>query len=251
MTDAVGNVQRVLLLGGTSQIGLAVVRALAGRRSVHVLLAGRPSERLDAAATGLRADGHGAEVIAFDAEHMTGHPAVVAHAFARGDVDVAVVAVGLLGDQDAAWQDHAAAVRLAQVNYTSTVSVGVELARRFAEQGHGSVIALSSVAGERPRRSNFVYGSTKSGMDAFYTGLREALRPSGVRVLVVRPGFVHTRMTHGLSPAPLSVGPDDVATAVAQAWRSGRSVVYVPAALRPVMSLLRHLPAAVFRRLPA
>jgi decaprenylphospho-beta-D-erythro-pentofuranosid-2-ulose 2-reductase len=248
--DAVGNVQRVLLLGGTSDIGLAVLRELAGGRPVRAVLAGRPGDRLDAAASDLRAAGHDVTVLPFDAEDVASHPRVIGQAFADGDVDVAVVAFGALGDQEQAWQEHRAAVRLAQVNLTAAVSVGVELARHLSAQGRGSVIALSSVAGQRPRRSNFVYGATKSGMDDFYTGLREALRPAGVSVLVVRPGFVRTRMTEGLPAAPLAVDADAVGRTVARAGRAGREVVYAPAALRLVAVVLRLLPAPLFRRLP-
>jgi decaprenylphospho-beta-D-erythro-pentofuranosid-2-ulose 2-reductase len=139
---------------------------------------------------------------------------------------------------------------LAQVNYTAAVSVGVALAERLRAQGHGALVAFSSVAGERARRSNFVYGSTKAGMDAFYSGLTEALRPSGVGVTVVRPGFVHTRMTEGRKPAPLSTTPEAVAAVVVDAVRNRRELVWAPAPLRVLMSVLRHLPRAVFRRLP-
>ena len=250
MTDAVGSVKRVLLVGGTSEIGLAVLRELAGRRRVAAVLAGRAGDRLDGAAAELRAEGHDVTVLPFEAEDLPSHPSVLDKAFGEGDVDVAIVAFGLLGDQEQAWRDHAAAVELAQVNYTAAVSVGVELARHLSGQGRGSIICLSSVAGQRPRRSNFVYGSTKAGMDAFYTGLREALRPAGISVLVVRPGFVRTRMTEGLSDAPLAVDPTAVARATAEGWRAGREVVYVPAPLRLVMTVLRVLPSPLFRRLP-
>jgi decaprenylphospho-beta-D-erythro-pentofuranosid-2-ulose 2-reductase len=111
-------------------------------------------------------------------------------------------------------------------------------------------VALSSVAGERVRRSNFVYGSTKAGMDGFYSGLGEALRPSGVLVTVVRPGFVKTKMTEGVSPAPLAVTADEVAEVVAGAIRDRRELVWAPPPLRAVMSALRHLPRPIFRRLP-
>ena len=121
---------------------------------------------------------------------------------------------------------------------------------RLRAQGHGTLVLLSSVAGERVRRSNFVYGSTKAGLDAFYTGLTEALRPYDVGVTVVRPGFVHTRMTEGMKPAPLSTTPEAVASAVVDAVRNRREQVWVPAPLRGVMSVLRHLPRPVFRRLP-
>jgi decaprenylphospho-beta-D-erythro-pentofuranosid-2-ulose 2-reductase len=248
--DAVGNPQSILLLGGTSEIGLAVVEAFANDRPLRVVLAARPSNRLDAARARLEARGCAVETLPFDAEALDTHADVVRKAFAGGDVDVAVVAFGLLGDNERAWTDVDTAVRLAQVNYTAAVSVGVALAERMREQGHGALAAFSSVAGERARRSNFVYGSTKAGLDAFYTGLTEALRPHDVSVTVVRPGFVHTRMTEGMRAAPLSVTPEAVAAITVDAVRKRRELVWAPAPLRLVMSVLRHLPRAVFRRLP-
>jgi decaprenylphospho-beta-D-erythro-pentofuranosid-2-ulose 2-reductase len=248
--DAVGNPQSLLLLGGTSEIGLAVAAKFAAARPLRVVLAARPSPRLDAAAAKLRALRCDVSTVPFDARDLEGHPEVIDKAFAGGDIDVTIVAFGLLGDQERAWTDVRAAVELAQVNYTATVSVGVLLAARLAAQGHGSLVALSSVAGERARRSNFVYGSTKAGMDAFYLGLTEALRPSGVHVAVVRPGFVRTKMTEGLKPAPLSVDADQVADIVIDAVRRRRELVWAPAPLRYVMSALRHVPRPLFRRLP-
>ena len=250
MIDAVGNPQSVLLLGGTSEIGLAIVEAFATDRPMRVVLAARPSERLDAAKARVEKLGCAVETIDFDARAVDTHADVIRKAFASGDVDVAVVAFGLLGDAEKAWTDVDAAVELATVNYTAAVSVGVALAERMREQSHGAIVALSSVAGERPRRSNFVYGSTKAGLDAFYTGLTEALRPYDVGVTVVRPGFVHTRMTEGMKPAPLSTTPEAVAAAAVDAVRNRREQVWVPAPLRGVMSVLRHLPRPVFRRLP-
>ena len=248
MIDAVGNPQSILLLGGTSEIGLATVEAFASDRPLRVVLAGRPSSRLEEAKASLAARGCAVETIPFDAREPDGD--VVAKAFAGGDIDVALVAFGLLGDNERAWTDIATAVELAQVNYTAAVAVGVALGERMTAQGHGSIVAFSSVAGERARRSNFVYGSTKAGLDAFYSGLTEALRPAGVHVTVVRPGFVHTRMTEGMTPAPLSTTPDAVAAVVVDAVRTRKELVWAPAPLRFVMSALRHLPRAVFRRLP-
>jgi decaprenylphospho-beta-D-erythro-pentofuranosid-2-ulose 2-reductase len=246
--DAVGNPQSILLLGGTSEIGLATVEAFASDRPLRVVLAGRPSPRLDEAKARLEARGCAVEVIPFDARD--GDVEVVAKAFTSGDIDVALVAFGLLGDNEKAWTDVATAVELAQVNYTAAVGVGVALGERMTAQGHGSIVAFSSVAGERARRSNFVYGSTKAGLDAFYSGLTEALRPVGVHVTVVRPGFVHTRMTEGLKPAPLSTTPDAVAVVVVDAVRTRKELVWAPAPLRFVMSALRHVPRPIFRRLP-
>jgi decaprenylphospho-beta-D-erythro-pentofuranosid-2-ulose 2-reductase len=250
MIDAVGNPQSILLLGGTSEIGLAVVEAFATDRPLRVVLAARPSERLDAARARLEARGCAVELLPFDAEALDTHADVVRKAFTGGDIDVAVVAFGLLGDNEQAWTDVSHAVQLAQVNYTAAVSVGVALAERMREQGHGSIVAFSSVAAERARRSNFVYGSTKAGLDAFYSGLTEALRPHGVTVTVVRPGFVHTRMTEGMTPAPLSTTPEAVAAITVDAVRRRRELVWAPAQVRLLMSVLRHLPRAVFRRLP-
>ena len=250
MMDAVGTPSSVLVVGGTSDIALAVVERLGTGTRLRVVLAARPSTRRDEAVRRLAGAGHDAQVVDFDAEDTASHAATVAQSFAGGDLDVVVVAVGVLGDQELAWQDPAAAVRLLQVNATAAVSTGVLVAQRLRQQGHGAVVALSSVAAERARRSNFVYGASKAAMDAFFTGLREALRPDGIRVLVVRPGFVRSRMTEGLPSVPLSTTPEAVAERVARALVEQREVVRVPAALGPVMAVLRSLPSPVFRRLP-
>jgi decaprenylphospho-beta-D-erythro-pentofuranosid-2-ulose 2-reductase len=247
--DAVGTPSSVLVVGGTSDIGLAVVERLGTGGRLRVVLAARPSARRDAAVARLAA-GHDVAVVDFDAEDTASHAATVEQAFSGGDLDVVVIAVGLLGDQERAWQEQAAAVRLLQVNATAAVSTGVLVAERLRRQGHGTVVALSSVAAERARRSNFVYGAGKAAMDAFFTGLREALRPDGVRVLVVRPGFVRSRMTEGLPSVPLSTTPEVVAGRVARALVQQREVVRVPPALGPVMAVVRSLPSPVFRRLP-
>lgn len=250
MIDAVGNPQSLLLLGGTSEIGLAIALRYAKRRPLRVVLAARPSPRLDDAVSQLRSAGATVSTVDFEATDTAAHPAVLDKAFADGDIDVAVVAFGLLGDAEQAWQDHARAVELAQVNYTAAVSVGVALAERLRRQGHGRVLALSSVAGERVRRANFVYGSTKAGMDGFYLGLGEALRGEGITVTVVRPGFVHTKMTEGMKPAPLSVTADQVAEVAVDAVHKRKELVWAPAPMRVLMSVLRHIPRAIFRRLP-
>jgi decaprenylphospho-beta-D-erythro-pentofuranosid-2-ulose 2-reductase len=248
--NAVGTPQSLLLLGGTSEIGLAIAEKYAAGGQLRVVLAGRPSDRLDAAADRLREQGATVSVLPFDARKPETHTEVVEKAFADGDIDVTVVAFGLLGDPEKAWTDVETARELAEVNYVAPVTVGVALADRLRRQGHGTLVALSSVAGERIRRSNFVYGSTKAGLDGFYVGLTEALRPHGVRVVVVRPGFVKSKMTEGLSPAPLSQTPQQVADITVEAVRKGTELVWAPAPMRLVMMVLRHLPRAVFRRLP-
>ncbi|MGQ0772916.1 MAG: decaprenylphospho-beta-D-erythro-pentofuranosid-2-ulose 2-reductase [Pseudonocardiales bacterium] len=250
MIDAVGNPQSLLLLGGTSEIALATAARYAAQRPLRVVLAARPSERLDAAAEQLTTAGATVTTLPFDATDTSSHPATIEKAFADGDIDVTLVAFGLLGDQELAWTDHPTAVELAQVNYVGAVSVGVLVAKALQRQGHGALVALSSAAAERARRSNFVYGSSKAGLDAFYTGLTEALRPSGIKVSVIRPGFVHTKMTAGMKAAPLSVTPQQVAEVIVDAVAKGREQAWAPAQMRFVMSALRHVPRPIFRRLP-
>lgn len=251
MINALGHPQTLLLLGGTSDIALAVVdRYVDLGAQPHVVLAARPSTRRDDAVARVRALGLEVEAVDFDAEDTDSHPALVRDVAARRDIDVAVVAFGVLGDEETAWQDHASAVRHASVNYLGAVSVGVPLAEVVRQQGHGVIVALSSVAGERVRRSNFVYGSGKAGMDGFYLGLGEALREHGGHVVVCRPGFVHTKMSEGRDPAPLSVTAEQVAEAVVSAVTRRRELVWVPSAMRMVMSGLRHVPRRAFRRLP-
>ena len=250
MIDALGAPGRLLLLGGTSDIALAVAEAYAGSRPPAVVLAARPGPRREAAAARLAALGCNVEELDLDATRPETFPGVLDRATAGGDVDLAVVAFGVLGDPERAWTELDEALEMVAVNYTGAVAAGVALGQVVRRQGHGVVVALSSVAGERARRSNFVYGSTKAGLDAFYTGLGEALREHGGRVVVVRPGFVRSRMTAGLPAAPLATTPQAVAEAVVDAVASGQEQVWVPRAMRPVMSLLRHLPRPVFRRLP-
>ena len=252
MKDAIGNVQRVVVLGGTSDIALATVMKLAGkRRGVQLTLAARPGERRAATTASLQAAGMQVCEVDFEATDRTSYEHAIVSCFETGgDVDVVMVAFGVLGDQERAWQDVDAALELVQVNYTAAVACGVLLAEKLRVQGHGAIIAMSSAAGERPRRSNFVYGSTKAGMDAFYTGLGYALAKDGVQVLVVRPGFVRTKLTTGLDAAPLSQTPEQVAEIIAAGLAAGRQTVWAPPMLRWVMSVLRHLPHSVFKHLP-
>ncbi|MCA0251840.1 MAG: decaprenylphospho-beta-D-erythro-pentofuranosid-2-ulose 2-reductase [Actinobacteria bacterium] len=250
MIDATGNPQTILLLGGTSDIGLAIVREYLAKQTLRVIVAARPSPRRDEATAGLRSIGATVDVLDFDATAFDSHPGVIDAAWAIADVDLAIVAFGLLGDAEQAWQDHAAAVALAQVNYTGGVSVGVLLGQRMKEQGYGQIIALSSVAGEIVRRSNFVYGSTKAGFDGFYRLLGEALEPFGPKVLVVRPGQVRTKMLDGVKEGPGAIAPEVLARTVVDAARDGRTLIWAPAFFRPMMWVLKHLPAPIFRRLP-
>ena len=252
MFDAVGNPQSILLLGGTSEIGLAVVSEYLRRQPLRVVLACMPGDPgIEASVEALQGQGAAAvEVIDFDAADFASHPAAIEAAFAGGDIDLAMVAFGLLGDAEELWQDQAKAVQICNINYTGAVSVGVLLGERFKAQGHGQIVAMSTVAGERVRRSNFVYGSTKAGLDAFYLNLGQALAGLGPKVLVVRPGQVRTRMSAHVKEAPLTVDKEDVAKQIVAAVADGKELIWVPPAFRYVMMVLRHIPTPIFRRLP-
>jgi decaprenylphospho-beta-D-erythro-pentofuranosid-2-ulose 2-reductase len=250
MKDAFGIPQSLLILGGTSEIALATARRLIVRRARTVWLAGRPSPALERAAEQLRELGADARTVAFDALDPESHESVLGKVFAEGDIDMVLLAFGVLGDQARDEKEPVSAVRVAQTNYTGAVSAGLVCARALQTQGHGSLVVLSSVAGERARRSNFIYGSSKAGLDAFAQGLGDALHGTGVHVMVVRPGFVRTKMTAGLAPAPLATTPEAVATAIETGLRRRSETVWVPGALRMIMAALRHVPRPVFRRLP-
>ena len=250
MIDALGSPSSLLLVGGTSDIAVATARRYLQERPLRVIVAARESERRSAVAEELRTAGATVEVVDFDAEDPGSPKRMVAEAAAGGDIDVAVVAFGQLGDQQQLAVDPEAVSALGQVNYVAPVVVGTVLANHLRAQGHGVIVALSSVAGERARKSNFVYGSTKAGLDAFYSGLADSLVGTGVSVLVVRPGFVKSKMTEGLPDAPLATTPEAVAEAIVTGVRKGRHTVWVPGAMRFVMSGLRHTPRAIFRRLP-
>lgn len=252
MLNAVGQAQNILLLGGTSEIGLAIVSEFLDRGPARVTLAVRPGSSLvDAAVSRLKQAGATeVETIDFDATNYESHPEVIDQAFSHGDVDIAIVAFGTLGDQEELWQNQDKAVTSAQINYTGPVSVGVLLGQRFKAQGHGTIIALSSVAGMRVRRSNFVYGASKAGLDGFYTQLGEALRGTGANVLTIRPGQVRTRMSADVKEAPLTVDPEDVAKAAVKATLDGKDIIFVHPAFQAVSAVLGLIPRQILRKLP-
>ncbi|ACU72044.1 short-chain dehydrogenase/reductase SDR [Catenulispora acidiphila DSM 44928] len=240
----------VLLLGGRSEIGLKVAERLAAGRTV--VLAARRSEALEAEAARVKAAG-AADVhrVEFDADEVAAHPELMTKVFAdAGPVGVVVVAFGILGDQERAERDPAHAVQVVHTDYVAQISILTVLATLLKAQGRGDLVVFSSVAGLRVRRANYVYGSAKAGLDGFASGLGDALHGTGVHLLLVRSGFVVGRMTEGMSPAPLSSTPDQVADAVVGALRKRRIRVWVPWALRPMYFVARLVPQAVWRRMP-
>src|SRR4051794_14338915 len=241
----------LVVLGGRSEIGAAVARRLAGREASTVVLAARRCSDLDAEEKAVREQGAEVERVEFDADDLASHRPLLDDVAARhGGIDVAVVAFGLLGDQARAEADPAHAVQIVHTDYVAHVQVLTELAQTMRVRGTGTIVVFSSVAGARVRRANYVYGSAKAGLDGFASGLADALHGSGVSLLLVRPGFVIGRMTEGMSPAPFSSTPDQVADAVVGALERGRSTVWVPPVLRPAFFAMRLLPRAVWRRLP-
>jgi len=250
MRDGLGDPQSLLVLGATSEIATAITARLVGRRVRRVVLAARHPDSLVAQADALRAAGATVEVVAFDADRTEEHETAIGAVFDQGDIDVVVMAFAVLGDQTAFDAQPQLAVAAARTNYVGSVSAALVVAGRFRRQGHGTLVVLSSVAGERVRAANFVYGSTKAGLDGFAQGLDDALAGTGARVLIVRPGFVRTKMTTGMKEAPFSTDADAVADAVVSGLTSGRRVVWSPPALRFVFMGLRHLPPSLWRRLP-
>ncbi len=252
MEDGLGGVQSVLVLGGTSEIAIATLHRLIEDRTRRIVLAGRDLPRLHEVADDLRARGATTvECVTFDAVDTASHEGFIDDVFNRfGDIDLVLAAFGVLRDQHHAEQHAAAAVDVAQVNYVGAVSVLTPAAEALRAQGHGALVVLSSVAGERARKSNYVYGSSKAGLDTFARGLGDRLVGSGVHVMIVRPGFVHTRMTADMEPAPLATTPEAVADAIIAGLHARRGIIWVPVTMRPIMTVLRHLPRPIFRRLP-
>ncbi len=243
--------KRAIVLGGGSEIALAVVRAVVPPEA-HVVLLGREGPHLSGAADALRSDGYrDVQTELLEADDTASHGRVVGDAFARlGGADLVVLAVGVLGERGGVPADIEGAVRVLDTNAVVAGSLLLHAARELKERGGGALVVLSSVAGEVVRPANLVYGASKAALDALARGTGDALRGDGVRVLVVRPGFVRTRMTSGLRAAPLAIDAAAVGRAVARGLERGRTVVWAPAALRWLMLALKVMPRAVIRRLP-
>ncbi|MCE1179348.1 MAG: SDR family NAD(P)-dependent oxidoreductase [Micrococcales bacterium] len=242
--------QIVAVFGGRSEIGLEVATRLAPSNTV-VLLA-RPggtaaSEEVCRAAGAARV-----VTVEFDADDVESHDTLVERVEAEaGPIDVAVLAFGILGDQERAEHDHRAAVAILHTDFVAQASLLTVLAERMRPRGRGTIVAFSSVAGARVRRANYVYGSAKAGLDGFASGLADALHGSGVTLIIARPGFVIGRMTEGMDPAPFSSTPAQVAEAVVAAIAKGGPVdLWIPWQLRAMFSVAPHVPRAVWRRMP-
>jgi short-subunit dehydrogenase len=240
----------VLILGGRSEIGTELAVRLAPGASV--VLAARNTDRLGEQTAAILAAGAVAvSAREFDADDLESHGPLVASIIAEhGPIDTAVLAFGILGDQGRAEVDAAHAVAVVHTDFVAQVSLLTHLAAAMRQAGRGTLVVFSSIAGARVRRANYVYGSAKAGLDGFASGLADALHGTGVRVLIVRPGFVIGRMTNGMTPAPLSSTPSRVAASTARALAKGRRTVWIPWALGPASAVLRLLPQFIWRRMP-
>jgi decaprenylphospho-beta-D-erythro-pentofuranosid-2-ulose 2-reductase len=239
--------RRVLLLGGTSEIGLAVVAALGLPPESEVILAGRDAQRL--AAAGKTLADHRISTVPFDATEPAAHAALVDRLFAEGSLDIVISAAGILVPQAELEREVLRAATMIETNFTGHVSTLLAVARHMRAQGRGTIVVLSSVAAVRPRKANPVYGAAKAGLDAFARGLADSLHGSGVRVLLVRPGFVTGRMTAGLPPAPFATTPEAVGAATARALRGKRDTIWVPAQLAVLATAMKYIPRPLWRRI--
>ena len=252
MNDVTGMPQNVVVLGGGSEISRALLRALAARRMSSVLLAGRTVESLEGALKdlhGLRVEK--VEVAVLDVTDVGALENFADLAAERlGSIDLVVVAAGVLGTATLSDLDATFVASMATTNFTGPAAAMTAFARVLTAQGYGRIVVLSSVAGYRVRAANFVYGATKAGLDGFALGLGDALVGSGVKVMVVRPGFVHTKMTEGRKAVAFAVGPTDVAQAIVRGLEKDAEVLWVPSWLRFVFGLLALAPRSLWRRIP-
>ncbi|HKY16656.1 MAG TPA: SDR family NAD(P)-dependent oxidoreductase [Microthrixaceae bacterium] len=247
MRDALGGVQSVLLLGGRSDIGLELVERLAKDRCETVVLAGRrPEDLADAAERVRQAGASTVDTVAFDGADSASHEKVLGAIFDQYPrIDMVVSAFGQLGDQQHLASHPAEAAELVQVNLAGQISALLVVAERMQRQGQGVIIVFSSVAGERVRPDNAVYGATKAGLDGFAQALSDQLVGTGVDVMIVRPGFVHTKMTEGRDAAPFSTTPDKVVDDILTGLQKRSVVVWSPKILRWVFTVFRHLPRPI------
>ncbi len=240
-----GSEPRILLLGGTSEIGLAILAALGAPAGAEVILAGRDEQRLAAAGKELP---YRVRTQVYDATETSRHQAFADALFAEGPLDMVISAAGVLIPQPEVERDVQRAAEMIQANFTGHVTSLLAIAAGMRAQGYGTIVVLSSVAAVRPRKANFVYGAAKSGLDAFARGLTDSLHGTGVRVLLVRPGFVTGRMTAGMPPAPLASTPEQVGAATAAALRGRKAAVWIPASLAGLAVALRLIPRSAWRR---
>jgi len=253
MKSATGVVGSVVLFGGTSELGRATLTHLLKPGVQHVVLVSRDVEAAHAGDVQLEDLSPDITIshVKFDGEDAASMQAVVDEVFAIvGDIDVAIVAHAVLGADRDGYSDPASVANVIDVNVTATMALLYALSQRMRAQKHGVIALFSSVAGVRVRKANPVYGASKAAIDSFALALGHDLEQDGIKVVVIRPGFVRTKMTAGMKEAPFATDPDKVGEVAAAAISKKATIVYVPGVLRFVFALLSVLPTRVWRRLP-
>lgn len=253
MRNGVGVAQNIVLFGGTSEIGQAIVERLVVPGTSSLVLASRDIDAAQSFADGIADTSDDLDIhhVRFDAADAAAMASVVAEVVAEsGDIDIAVIAQGVLAEGVDHFSSQDTMIQMANVNFTATMSLLYALSNVMRKQGYGKIVLLSSVAGERVRKANPAYGATKAGIDGFALALDHELDGTGVSILVVRPGFVDTKMTSGMKKAPFSTSADKVAEIAVKAVASDKKVVWAPAILQWMFLVLKNLPIPVWRRLP-
>ncbi len=253
MKNGVGVAQNIVLFGGTSEIGQAILKRVVKPGVSRVVLVSRNLDQAESSTTSLadrfpEVDFHHIRFDASDAASMK--DVVQAVTDEIGDIDVAVVAQGLLNEGVDYYANPSGLIEMANVNFTATMTLLYSLANQLKSQGYGKIVLLSSVAGERVRKGNPAYGATKAGIDGFALALDHELVGSGASLLIVRPGFVSTKMTAGMKKVPFSTDADSVAAIVEKGIAADKKVVWAPGVLRWLFLILKNVPLPVWRRLP-
>lgn len=251
MENSFGQPQSVVVLGGSSDIARALTKRLCAARAHTVVLCGRNQQLLDESAEEAKTYGATtAPTVVFDAHDVADAARVVNEAFEKvnGDVDLVVLAVGLLGDQFAQENDATAAASVALVNFAWPVAALAEVRRRLVDQGKGRILVMSSVASVRVRRNAYLYGGAKAGLDRLCEAMADSLEGTGVTLQLLRPGVVRTRMAEGHAPMPFTTGPEEVAGYVMKGLETNDRVIWSPPILRYAFALVRVLPQSIWRK---
>jgi decaprenylphospho-beta-D-erythro-pentofuranosid-2-ulose 2-reductase len=243
-------VKRVLILGATSAIAEHTARLFAARGD-QVLLVGRNAQRLKTISDDLLVRGaRDCDYRVADLADSAGHTELLRDATALlGELDVILIAYGTLGEQKAGEQDFANAMQELQTNCLSVLSLLTLLANQLEQQGHGSLAVISSVAGDRGRQSNYIYGTAKGALTIFLQGLRNRLGKTKVQVLTIKPGFVESPMTKDFNKGLLWVKPAKIAVGILKAIEKRKDVVYLPFFWRYIMLIIKLIPEKLFKRL--
>lgn len=242
--------KRVLILGASSAIAEQSARLFA-RRGDQLLLVGRNAQRLKTISDDLQVRGAvECDYLVADLADTAGHAQLLQEASAQlNGLDIILIAYGTLGEQKRCEQDFNHTLQELQTNCLSVLSLLTLLANKLEQQGHGCIAVISSVAGDRGRQSNYVYGTAKGALSIFLQGLRNRLAGSKVQVLTIKPGFVDSPMTKDFNKGLLWVKPEAIARGIVKAIDKRKDVVYLPFFWRYIMLIIKLIPEKIFKRL--